>query len=279
MLYSIRMRAQANQLHISGAEDICTEDAIHNEAADLLLRALNHPRGKPDAITISVERLDIAPRKIPALPVVTCQVEDPGQGRHALWGLLSGVGIADGIITKALELIHDNDSISGAYVLDAQSGRRLEPDPSRGIRVSRLGITQQAREQLITQLQKLITQLQTDGVYNNIAGFGSRIIEAVVLASKVASDGAVAAELCIPDNPDYTTGYVASERFGYVRIAHIKPVGSHVGGRVFFVRPELSVDVAVLKDFIYYMERVPVIVDSVSAYGGTSTLDEIIGTV
>ncbi|MBF0539198.1 MAG: 6-carboxyhexanoate--CoA ligase [Nitrospirae bacterium] len=264
MLYSIRMRAQGNQLHISGAEDICNEDDLHKEAADLILRALNHSRGKPDGITISVERLDIPPRRIRCLPIVTCQVDDQDQGRKALWRLLQDIGIADGIITKALGLINDNDSLTGAYVLDSHSGRRLEPDPSRGIRVSRLGISPQART-------ALITQLQADGLYN------IRVIEAVVLASKVASDRAVVAELCIPDNPDYTTGYVASRRFGYVRIAHIKPSGSHIGGRVFFVRPAVSMDEALLSEFFDYMERVPVIVDSVSAYGGIRTLDEIIG--
>ncbi|MBF0606125.1 MAG: 6-carboxyhexanoate--CoA ligase [Candidatus Magnetobacterium sp. LHC-1] len=267
MLYSIRMRAQANQLHISGAEDICSEDALHQQAADLVMRALKHSRGKPDGITINVDRLEVPPRMISSLPVVTCVVEDADQAQYTLRRLLQATGLADGTITQALHLIRCNEPVPGARVLDARSGRPLEPDPHKGIRVSRLGITQQAREQLLAYLH----------ADDNISGLWPRVIEAVVLASKVVSDRAVVAELCIPDNPDYTTGYVASERLGYVRIAHIKHMGDNVGGRVFFVRPELAVDEGLLRDFVHYMERMPVMVDSISAYGGIRRLDEIVG--
>ena len=60
--------------------------------------------------------------------------------------------------------------------------------------------------------------------------------EALLLASKVASCRDILAEICVSDDPDYTTGYIASRKFGYLRILNIKKTGSMCGGRVFFVR-------------------------------------------
>ncbi|MBF0342707.1 MAG: hypothetical protein HQL06_00600 [Nitrospirae bacterium] len=266
------MRAQKKQTHVSGAEDICAEDVVHKEAADLVLRALQHSRGKPDNITINVECLDIPLRMIRSLPVVTCQIEDEEEAQRALQRLLLSLGIEDTVITMALGLIYGDNRLTGAALFDSQTGQRLEPVPSNGIRVSRLGITQQARDLLTQQLETTVGQ----------TGSVHRVIEAVVLASKVASAridsvSAVIAELCVSDNPDYTTGYVASERFGYVRITHIKHSGDYAGGRVFFLKPDLSLNDTLLSDFIHYIERVPVIIDTISPIRGIRTIDEIIG--
>ena len=49
-----------------------------------------------------------------------------------------------------------------------------------------------------------------------------RVKEALMLASKAASWPDVIAEVCISDDPDYTTGYIASKELGYLRIPNIK---------------------------------------------------------
>ena len=132
--------------------------------------------------------------------------------------------------------------MSGAALILSESGRRADPDKVRGIRVSRLGITEGAERGLARKLAR--------------KGINTAIVkEAIILASKVASCRGVIAELCVSDDPDYTTGYVASRIYGYVRIPHIKPKGSLSGGRVFFVD-----EMADAKSIIEYLEKRPVLV-------------------
>jgi len=78
--------------------------------------------------------------------------------------------------------------------------------------------------------------------------------EALVLASKVAAGSGIVAELCWSDDPEYTTGYVASGH-GYIRIPHCKPLGNTVGGRIFFVNP--LADLSMLEN---YLQHQPVLV-------------------
>lgn len=54
--------------------------------------------------------------------------------------------------------------------------------------------------------------------------------------------------------PEYTTGYVASAD-GYIRIPHCKPMGSSIGGRVFFLKPSAQVSM-----ICEYLEKQPVMV-------------------
>ena len=62
-----------------------------------------------------------------------------------------------------------------------------------------------------------------------------RTREALALATKVAHAPGIIAELCWSDDPDYTAGYVASPRIGYVRFPVLKLPDDPRGGRVFFV--------------------------------------------
>jgi 6-carboxyhexanoate--CoA ligase len=85
-----------------------------------------------------------------------------------------------------------------------------------------------------------------------------------VLASKVASAGGVLAELCVSDDPDYTTGYLACRKLGYLRIPNIKRAGSRRGGRVFFIKGDAD-----LNGVISYLEEKPVLVTAASGINGT----------
>lgn len=120
----------------------------------------------------------------------------------------------------------------GAMLVDMRTGQRLDPWGQRGVRVSRMSFADETAA---------ITAL-------NAAGYsGVHLEEALVLASKVLSTPGVVGELCISDDPDYTTGYV-SYGSTYHRLHHMKPVGSPLGGRLFFV--DATADIAAIKKYL-----------------------------
>ena len=49
-LYSLKMRASQQNAHISGAENIIPEDELQDYCVQLLQRALQHSKGKPDLL-------------------------------------------------------------------------------------------------------------------------------------------------------------------------------------------------------------------------------------
>ena len=160
---------------------------------------------------------------------------------------------------KARALVHGDRTMRGAALISAGSGRRLDPDRRRGVRATRFGMGSAAARSLAARL--------AEGGLNT-----TTVKEALLLASKIASCRSVVAELCVSDDPDYTTGYVASKRCGYVRIPRLKKEGEKTGGRVFFV--EDDADIGSVIDFI---EMTPVMINGVSEYRGTRRIDEIIG--
>ncbi|MPN40940.1 6-carboxyhexanoate--CoA ligase [bioreactor metagenome] len=131
------------------------------------------------------------------------------------------------------------DSMRGAILMCAATGTRLDNTAERGIRVSRMDITDE------TSFSAWLETSQLSNIH---------VREALVLASKVAAAPDIAAELCWSDDPDYTTGYVASKT-QYIRIPHLKSFGSPVGGRIFFVSPGSDID-----NLITYLEEQPVLI-------------------
>ncbi len=272
-LWSIRMRASkktvssllhakssiiaTKDIHISGAEGIYKAQDIQKVSRLYIERALNHSRGKPDKIVITIEKLKERPKIISTLPLSTINNLSPLDGEKIARKLLQSAGIKKIAIQRALEVIKKDD-MRGASIVTAEKGSRLEPNRERGIRVSRLGISDSA-------LKKLSKRLSIHGINNET------VKEALVLASKVSSCEGVIAEICVSDDPDYTTGYVASKQFGYVRIPNIKNRGNRSGGRVFFIK-----EGAEIKDIIEYLERRPVIIGEVSLCKGTISIDEIL---
>jgi len=169
------------------------------------------------------------------------------------------LGISERAMDTAFALIK-KDAMRGAAIIASEEGHRLEPDEERGVRVSRVGITGSA--------SKLFSRgLSQHGINTDT------VKEALVLASKVISYKDVIAELCISDDPGYTTGYVASKKFGYVRIPQIKRPGSKSGGRAFFVRE--GSDIPAL---INYLETMPVLIGKTALCKGTLAIHEIINS-
>jgi 6-carboxyhexanoate--CoA ligase len=107
-------------------------------------------------------------------------------------------------------------------IVDAQNGKRLEPDQERGVRASRFDWTDEALDAITRKLAAIgLTHFRTH--------------EALALATKVAYAPGILAELCWSDEPDYIAGYVASRKIGYVRFPILKLHGDSRGGRAFFV--------------------------------------------
>ncbi|WP_298032913.1 6-carboxyhexanoate--CoA ligase [uncultured Desulfovibrio sp.] len=245
-LFSVKMRASRKardgEEHISGAERIVRAGDVPGLAHALVSRAQSHGKGRPDFINIKVEAVpESACLRLPALPVRALDCADPVEGLRLAANLLAQAGVADP--QAVLALLGGTGGLRGAMLLDADSLERLEPDKKRGVRATCM-----------------------DGADAAVADAGGKnhYQEAMVLASKVAYAPNILAEICISDDPDYVTGYVASRELGYVRIARMKAPGSPKGGRIFLYRGPRA-ELAATLDFI---ERRPVLVENIPAAPG-----------
>jgi 6-carboxyhexanoate--CoA ligase len=170
-------------------------------------------------------------------------VHDWQEGRRVASCLLTRAGVQPEIATRAVELLASGAGpggavMRGAVIVEAVSGKRLESDQARGVRVSRMDLSPECRPALEFNLTS--------------AGLGHhRVLEALVLAGKVLGAPGIIAELCWSDDPNYTTGYVADPQAGYQRISELKLTGDSRGGRVFFVDQTKTS----LEELVDYLER------------------------
>lgn len=252
------LQPQTPEIHISGAESICSRREVQKMVREYIDRAITHPRGKPDNIVITIEELKRPLRAITALPLITVKCSSSDGAKAIISMLLRRSGVSIGAIASAESILENSETMRGAGLALASSGRRVEPDMQRGVRASRLGIARPAEKTLSAQLNTLGINTQT-------------VREALVLASKVASCRDILAEVCISDDPDYTTGYVASKCLGYVRIPHIKKKRDRRGGRIFFLREDADV-----QSVIQYLEKTPAIIQRIKPCSGEKTIDEIL---
>jgi len=227
--------------HISGAERIVSQDRVKQTTNEMLERAFSHTRGQADFINIVVEKIaENKVQEVPLLSVHTVPGDNVTASHHAAQTALVQAGVTELAAQSGMTaLLSLADSMGGAMLFCAVTGRRLDDTGSRGVRVSRMDIADE---------QEFTARLAERGINN------THVREALVLASKVAAAPGMVAELCWSDDPEYTTGYVASTD-GYMRIPHCKPFGSSLGGRVFFVKSETDLDL--VKD---YLRHQPVLV-------------------
>lgn len=245
------------EIHISGAEGLHEAADIRKVVKEYVERALSHPKGKVDKIVLTIEDIRQKPREISSLPLATVRCQRPVEGEKVARRLLQSLSISGRAADNAFSLIRKG-GMTGAAVITGGRGIRLEHDRQRGVRVSRLGLSRPASRSLASRLSRL--GINTDTVR-----------EALTLASKVLSLGEIIAELCVSDDPDYTTGYIASNKFGYVRIPNIKSSRSKEGGRVFF-----ATEGAGIEEISNYLERVPVMIREIASCRGITTVDEIL---
>ena len=198
-------------------------------------RALTHSKGDPDFINIKIEKVsenDIQILK--ALPVTRIDVNTWQQGLEKAFELVGEA--AAGIREKLPELLQATFPMRGAMLYDIATGTRLEPDQQRGVRAT------------------YMDALHSSTVDSNKNHFN----EAIVLATKVANAPGMVAELCISDDPNYITGYVASKELGYVRIMKMKEMGDENGGRIFLFDSRK----AKAEDCIEFLQKKKVLVET-----------------
>lgn len=233
MVFSIRMRAaqggahEKGGRHISGAERLVGEDALSRTAGEMVERALHHSKGRADFIRITMEEVD---------PASTKEIEPPAireyegktmeETREKGLAVLAAHGVNRTAAEKALQALLSLDvSMRGAMAVSAETGERMDSLGDRGIRVTRMGFRDKA------EAARVLVSHGYEGMH---------IREALVLAGKVLSCEDVLGELCISDDPEYTTGYVSyRDESGipvYCRLEPLKPAGCALGGRVFFLK-------------------------------------------
>ena len=245
------MRASLRKAHVSGAERLIDGACLKEVLEEMLRRALAS-YALPDEIRISADTvLPDSIACIRSLDVKTRIFSTIDAAHRAAKEILGANGISPVAIENARRLLQsgptpEGTNMRGAMIIDALTGERIEPDIRRGVRVSRIDYTQEARMFLKNRLTEF-------GIYHE------RVIDALAIASKVIHRNETVAELCCSDNPDYTTGYVASKKSGYVRLAPVKEEGSLRGGRAFFVDARNLH----LGSYIDYLEKQPVIIDRI----------------
>ena len=241
--YCVKMRAELAGRHISGAEKIVTAGAVPRTASRLAERALSHPKGSPDFVNIKIEAArDII--ALQSLPVETNVTRTAAEGRRRAAELLADAGISR--IDEIMSMFPLCHGMRGAMLLDADTLERLEPDQARGVRATCMDDAESA------------SKFSASGK-NHYA-------EAIVLATKVANAPGIVGEICVSDDPDYVTGYVATRAIGYQRITTVKDAGDPNGGRIFLYRgPRERV-----AETIRFLERQCVIVEGVPSLPGAA---------
>ena len=241
--YSLKMRAsqqvgegdQKHEQHISGAERIVSHDAVEAVCSAMAHRAMTHSKGDPDFINIKIEKVKESDIQIlKALPVTRIDVDTWQQGLDKAFELVGEA--AAGIREKLPELLQATFPMRGAMLYDIATGTRLEPDQQRGVRATYM-----------------------DALHSStVDSCKNHFNEAIVLATKVANAPGMAAELCISDDPNYITGYVASKELGYVRIMKMKEMGDENGGRIFLFDSRK----AKAEDCIEFLQKKKVLVET-----------------
>ena len=242
------MRASGGFQHLSGAERLVSEAEIEKTVSELNRRALRAAAGTDVEIHLSVEKIKSSAVQFKTLPdLLPYQVESYQEGRALAQTLLELAGVPKQMATDGLKILADGPGpggrvMRGAVVLDVQTGQRMESDPARGIRATRMDLTAECRDALEVHLQQ--------------AGLSHRrVIEALALSGKVLNAPGFVAELCWSDDPEYVAGYVASPLQGYQRISALKSKGDPIGGRIFF----MDSSAAEVAEMTGYVENQPVL--------------------
>ena len=206
MSYSVKMRAEKDGHHISGAERIVDKNEIAAVVLNLLKRGQQHPNGEADFMILKIDKIQQEITNISPLEVSTPPSRNLEEAKALILNELEQIGLnGQGI----WDLLYSLKNLRGAALVDAKTLERLDPDIQRGVRA---------------------TNMDYAGKHSETK---DHFKEALCLASKVASCPYILCELCISDDPEYTTGYFASKERGYVRIANIKSKGDTKGGRIF----------------------------------------------
>lgn len=242
-LYSIKMRSEKENEHISGAENIVQEKDLEKAVTLLVKRALTHTKGKSDFINIKIEKVNSEElEELSPLEVTTINVNNHIEGMECVKSILIKLGIDKEKVNPILNLFNQTFSMRGAMLLDINTLERLEYDKKRGIRATYMDFE-----------GSKLKRLTKDTKHN------AHFIEALALATKVSNAPGIIGEICYSDDPYYTAGYIASKKYGYIRFPYLKELGDSKGGRIFLYDSSKSNESNVSK-CIDYIESTKVVI-------------------
>ncbi|MDW8543615.1 6-carboxyhexanoate--CoA ligase [Staphylococcus sp. KG4-3] len=222
-MYSIKMRASNEQIHISGAETICEFENLEKNIKKYFNKAFNHENGSIDFLNLKIEKITKPIQNLKALPIIQNQNTN-------MQDLANNSGISDKALKNGFQYIENDIAYTGAIILSAQTGKRLDSTKNRGVRVTNFAFKNK----------------------NKINDISERVKDALSIATCINLFNNVKGELCVSDDLNYTTGYYASPTLGYNRIFNIKNKNTRVGGRIIFVDEKID-----LKKYIAFLEEVP----------------------
>lgn len=252
-LYSVRMRAFKNDHHLSGGEDLVSRDRLGERVLALLEQGLTSSKNSESLAPSLNIRIDPVPGSdiVPSLLLPIYCLESGSHEdtlsflRMALDARVPRLSVPGKMFFgHFLEILGGSGKeLSGAtYILP--SGKRVIPEKT-GVRVSHFGIAPHLRQVLLKESA------------SHPAGSGRRFIDALQIASKIMSHPVPEIEVCVSDNPEYTTGYIALKGFGYIRLPHIKPEGRAWGGRLIGLSSEIPPSLQ--SELSDYLSRAPVL--------------------
>lgn len=259
-LYNIRMRSSVNGKHFSGGEEILPEKDLEEGIAKLFKRGFESPsHDLRKEVSISIRIDGVAPEQIKRsqlLPVRQLNSDNEETTRSFISSFLhlSLEDITDdpkkttqSILDCIDSFLKQNTAAMWGAIMLSPSGEKV-PVSDNGVRTTHIGIQGEARKALLKSATS-----------NGISG--RRFPEALMLASKVIAQPLVHLEICLSDDPDYTTGYIAGKKIGYIRLPHIKRTGITGGGRIYLLNKspdeeELAVLVGELKERAFLFETI-----------------------
>ncbi|MCG9803815.1 6-carboxyhexanoate--CoA ligase [Staphylococcus argenteus] len=222
-MYSIKMRSSNQNLHISGAETICELENIEQTIQKFYNKGFFHENGQPDFLNIKIQKIIEPIQQIKALSIIE-------NDKSNLQNLILECGISEYALKQGMAYIEDGIVYTGAIIISATSGERLDSAGDRGIRVTNFSFED----------------------INNKADLSERVKDALAIASCINSKPYVKGELCVSDDLTYTTGYFATGALGYHRLFDIKKANTRHGGRIIFVDDDLD-----LNSYISFLESTP----------------------
>lgn len=233
-MLNIKMRAEKNGKHVSGAERIVDEGFQDRAVLSLLKRAQSR---EPDSINIKIEKINQRITRVPIIVGPSGTDKSQTEARKKMENILDSLGYSG---EKILSLFFSLPQMRGAAIVDVNTLERLDPDKQRGVRVSSF-----------------------DSSNPDLSGNKDHKREAKLLASKVIACPNVVAEICVTDDVNYTFGYIASKQLGYIGITHVKEPQLEWGARVILFDGQIgegSYNDKVI-NAINYLENTPIIVE------------------
>ncbi|MEM5398265.1 6-carboxyhexanoate--CoA ligase [Staphylococcus gallinarum] len=222
-MYSIKMRASNNDIHISGAETICEFEDLEKNLKKFFKKGFYHENGGIDFLNLKIEKITEPMQKLQALTIKEnkdIRIKD----------LANKSGVSEKALEQGFIHIKNDVTYTGAIILSARTGERLDLTGNRGIRATSFAFKNEKQNENISE----------------------RVEDALAIATCINSFECVKGELCVSDDLSYTTGYYASSELGYHRIFNIKSEGTRIGGRVIFVDEAID-----LKGYIAFLEQLP----------------------